>query len=319
MIKTKINARKMLILSTIVVLSGISYLLLSVDMNFFEYAMSIRVPKLIVMLITAFCIGSASIVFQSIINNTIVTPCLLGMNALYILIHTAVIFVLGSTSVFVTTKMLSFSIDLVIMAVATILIYGVLFKKTGGNVLYILLAGFIMSTFFSSITSTLQRIMDPNEFNTLQNSLIASFHKANYSIIVFAIVAIVAIVFLLRKELATLDIISLGKTQAINLGVDYDYTINRLLIGVSLFIAIATALVGPISFLGLIIANLSRQIFKTYRHTYLIFGSTLVGMFTLLAGQALIEHVFSFSANISAFINIGGGIYFLYLLLRARR
>ena len=52
--------------------------------------MKIRTPKLIVMLITAFAIGGASIVFQSIIHNTIVTPCLLGMNSLYTLIHTAV-------------------------------------------------------------------------------------------------------------------------------------------------------------------------------------------------------------------------------------
>ena len=63
------------------------------------YAMKIRTPKLIVILITAFAIGGASIVFQSIINNTIVTPCLLGMNSLYTLIHTAVVFGVGSGNV----------------------------------------------------------------------------------------------------------------------------------------------------------------------------------------------------------------------------
>ena len=48
----------------------------------FAYAMRIRAPKLFAMMITAFAIGGASLVFQSVINNTIVTPCLLGMNSL---------------------------------------------------------------------------------------------------------------------------------------------------------------------------------------------------------------------------------------------
>lgn len=316
---TRANNRKMFALGLLTILCIIAYQFIFVDLKYYDFAMSIRTPKLIVMLITAFCIGSASIVFQSIINNTIVTPCLLGMNSLYILIHTLVVFTFGSTSFLVTTKFLSFSLDLVIMGIASIFIYGVLFKKTKGNVLYILLTGTIMATLFSSITSTLQRIMDPNEYETLQNALIASFHKVNSEIIIFAIIAIAGIIFFLRKEFKYLDVITLGKDQAINLGVDYDKTIQKLLIGVTLFIAIATALVGPISFLGLVIANLARQLFKTYRHTYLVFGSVFIGMVMLLGGQTLIEHLFSFSTNLSVFINVGGGIYFMYLLLNNRR
>lgn len=304
-----------MILIGMVILSAMIYQFLLVDIKHFNYAMRIRTPKLIVMLVTSFCIGSATIVFQSIIQNTIVTPCLLGMNSLYILIHTAIVFVLGSGSFLVTSKLLSFSIDLVLMAFAAIILYGILFKKAKGNVLYILLTGTVMATLFSSITSTLQRIMDPNEYAALQNSLIASFHKVNSEIILFSIVLILGIIFFLRKEIALLNVITLGKEQAINLGVDYDKVIRKLLVGVTLFIAIATAMVGPISFLGLIIANLSRQLLKTYRHNFLIFGAVFISMTALLAGQVLIEHVFSFSTNISVFINVGGGIYFLYLLL----
>jgi iron complex transport system permease protein len=281
--------------------------------------MYIRTPKFAVMLLTAFCIGSASIVFQTLINNTIVTPCLLGMNALYILIHTLVIFFLGSTNILTRTKAFSFTVDLILMGAASLLIYGALFKKAKGNVLYIILAGTVMATLFSSLTTTLQRIMDPNEYETLQNALIAGFHKVNSSIIVFACIAIIVIIILLRKDLSNLNVISLGKDQAINLGVDYDITVRRLLLGVTLFIAIATAMVGPISFLGLIIANLSRQLFKTYRHSFLIFGCVFIGMIVLLAGQTLIERVFNFTTNIGVFINTGGGIYFLYLLLNNRR
>lgn len=311
-----VNGKKLLVLTALVLAAVLLFQFTGVNMKHFAYAMKIRTPKLVVILITSFCIGGATIVFQSLINNTIVTPCLLGMNALYILIHTSVVFVLGSMNVLVTSRTFSFSIDLVVMGVVALLIYGCLFKKTRGNVLYILLAGTVMATLFSSLTSALQRIMDPNEYETLMNALIASFHKVNSDIIALSLVLIIALIFILRKETALLDVITLGKDQAINLGVDYDKTVRRLLLGVTLLIATATAMVGPISFLGLIIANLSRQLFKTFRHGILIFGAVFIGMAVLLIGQTLVERVFSFSVNVSVFINVGGGIYFLYLLLR---
>ena len=127
------------------------------------------------------------------------------------------------------------------------------------------------------------------------------------------------VIFVLRKDLALLDVITLGKEQAVNLGVDYDRTIRRLLLGVTLCIAVATAMVGPISFLGLIIANLSRQLLKTFRHGQLILGSALFGMIVLVGGQLIVEQVFTYAIPVSVFITVGGGIYFLYLLLTNRR
>ena len=113
--------------------------------------------------------------------------------------------------------------------------------------------------------------------------------------------------------------LTLGKDQAINLGVDYDKCVRRLLLGVTLSIAVATALVGPISFLGLIIANLSRQLLKTYRHAHLILGAALLGTAVLVGGQLLVEHVYTYAIPVSVFITVGGGVYFLYLLLTDRR
>lgn len=315
----RMNKRKMFWLMLASIAAGVLYLFLFMNMKYFDYFMSLRVPKLIVMILVAFSIGAASIVFQSIINNTIVTPCLLGMNSLYTLIHTLVVFFLGSGSLFVINAHLSFGLDLILMGVTATIIYSYLFKKTKHNVLYVLLTGTIMTTFFSSIQSTLTRIMDPNEYDTLLSSLVASFSNINTSIILFSALLLATIIFVLRKELALLDVITLGKDQAINLGVDYDKTIRTLLLGVTLFIAIATAMVGPISFLGLIIANLSRQVFKTYRHTTLILGSFLIGIILLVTGQIIVERVFNYSIPISVFITVGGGLYFLYLLLKQRR
>lgn len=316
------NVKKITVLALFVLLAAVAYMLVEVHFDstkLFQYAMKIRTPKLIVMLITAFAIGGASIVFQSIINNTIVTPCLLGMNSLYTLIHTAVVFCAGSASVLASNPNLSFAVDLLLMGVVATVVYSYLFRKTNHNILYVLLIGTVLSSFFSSIQSTMTRIMDPNEYDALLNTLVASFSNINSEIIVFSLVLLALLIFWLRKALALLDVLTLGKAQAINLGVDYDRCVRHLLLGVTLCIAIATAMVGPISFLGLIIANLARQLLKTYRHTYLILGSALFGMFVLVGGQLLVEHAFAYAIPVSVFITVGGGIYFLYLLLNNRR
>lgn len=316
------NVKKLTIMAFLVVAAALLYLF--VDVNFaneklFAYSMKIRTPKLIAMLITAFAIGGASIVFQSIINNTIVTPCLLGMNSLYTLVHTAVVFFAGSGSILAVNANVSFAMDLLLMGVTATVIYSYMFKKTKHNVLYVLLIGTVLSSFFSSIQSSLLRVMDPNEYDSLLATLVASFSNINTEIIIFSLIVLALVIFVLRRDLALLNVITLGKEQAINLGVDYDRTIRRLLLGVTLCIAVATAMVGPISFLGLIIANLSRQLLRTYRHSQLILGSVLFGMVVLVAGQLIVEQVFVYSVPISVFITIGGGIYFLYLLLANRR
>ena len=316
------NRRKLALLVFLVVVAAAAYLFTDVSFaneRLFRYAMKIRIPKLIAMLVTAAAIGGASIVFQSVINNTIVTPCLLGMNSLYTLIHTAVVFVAGSGSFLVVNGNISFAVDLVLMGVAATVIYSYLFRKTNHNILYVLLIGTVLTSFFGSIQSTLVRVMDPNEYDSLLASLVASFSNINSEIIVFAVLLLAVLIFALRRELALLDVLTLGRDQAVNLGVDYDRAIRRLLLGVALCIAIATAMVGPISFLGLIIANLSRQLLKTYRHSQLIAGSALFGMIVLAGGQMIVEQVFVYAVPVSVYKTVGGGIYFLYLLLGKRR
>ena len=313
--KTHKNHLRLLILLLLVLLACAGYMTVGVhfeNQKLFAYAMRIRTPKLIAMLITAFAIGSASIVFQSIINNTIVTPCLLGMDQLYSLIHTAVFFLAVNANA-------AFAVDLAIMGAVATMIYSYLFQKTNHNVLYVLLIGTVLTSFFSSIQTTLTRVMDPNEYDTLLTDLVASFSNVNSAILVLSVVVLALVAFAFRKELALLDVLTLGKDQAINLGVDYDRCIRRLLLGVTLYIATATAMVGPLAFLGLIIANLSRQFLRTYRHSQLITGSVLFGMVVLIGGQLLVERVFVYSVPVSVFITVGGGVYFLYLLLTQRK
>lgn len=225
------NRRRLMLLVVLALLCAAGYLLVNTDpgnARLFAYSMKIRAPKLAAMALTAVSIGGASIVFQTIINNTIVTPCLLGMNSLYTLIHTAVVFFLGSSSIVASNANLAFGVDVILMGITATLLYGWIFRKTKHNVLYVLLVGTVLTSFFGSIQTTLTRVMDPNEYDALLSGLVASFSNINSEILLFSALLLAGVAFALRRELALLDVLTLGKEQAINLGVDYDRCIRRL-------------------------------------------------------------------------------------------
>ena len=166
------SGAKILIMVALALLVASAYTIFGLrfsNARLLHYQLAKRIPKLIVIALTAFSIGSASIVFQSVINNTIVTPCLLGMDALYTLVHTLVYFFAGAASILVTNKQISFAVDLVVVS---LLIYSYIFKKTGSNVLYVILIGTVLTSFFGSVQSTVTRIMDPNAYETLLTTLV---------------------------------------------------------------------------------------------------------------------------------------------------
>ena len=183
------NRRRLMLLAVLALLCAAGYLMVNTDpgnARLFAYSMKIRAPKLAAMALTAVSIGGASIVFQTIINNTIVTPCLLGMNSLYTLIHTAVVFFLGSSSIVASNANLAFGVDVILMGITATLLYGWIFRKTKHNVLYVLLVGTVLTSFFGSIQTTLTRVMDPNEYDALLSGLVASFSNINSEILLFS-------------------------------------------------------------------------------------------------------------------------------------
>src|SRR5699024_889312 len=113
--------------------------------------------------------------------------------------------------------------------------------------------------------------------------------------------------------------ISLGKEHALNLGIPYDAIVKKLLIAIAILISVATALVGPITFLGLLVVNVTYEFFRSYKHSVLIPGSILISIIALVGGQMIVERVFTFSTTLSVIINLVGGVYFLYLILRENK
>lgn len=310
------DRKKLIILAATIVIASLLFIGLGLTNQNYEYFLSRRVPKVLAMLLTGGCIAFSSIVFQTITHNRILTPNVLGLDSVYVFIQTLIVFLLGSLSGFRMGSTGNFLLTLGIMIAFSLVFYKVLFQKEMKNVMFLVLMGMVMGTFFSSVSDGMQFLMDPNEFLMMQDSMFASFNSMRTQLIGPSVLLIVIAVMYVRKEIKWLDALSLGREQAINLGVDYDRVVKKMLIVIAVMVSVSTALVGPITFLGILVSNLARQMMKTYKHSYLITAAVLVSMASLIVGQFLIERVLGYDVMLSMIINLVGGIYFLYLLLK---
>jgi len=312
------NSLKMFSLAIVAV--GCCALYLFHDLNgSFDYALPRRAIKVIAMVITGFTIAYSTVVFQTITHNRILTPSIMGLDALYLLLQTVIIFFLGSSHMIVVNKQVNFLLSVAVMIVFALVLYRFLFKKGGQPIYFLLLVGIIVGTFFSSISTFFQVLIDPNEFQIVQDRMFASFNNINSDLVWMAMVIIALVMTYAWRYVKYLDVLSLGREMAINLGVPYDSIVKQMLVIVAIFISISTALVGPITFFGLIVANLSYQFFKTYKHKVLISGAVVMSIIALVGGQWVVERIFTFSTTLSVIINFIGGVYFIYLLLKERK
>ncbi|KPC73974.1 iron ABC transporter permease [Thermoactinomyces vulgaris] len=284
-----------------------------------DYILPRRIYKVLAIMLTGASIAFATVVFQTITNNRILTPSVLGLDSLYMLIQTVIIFAFGSANLTIANKQINFLLSVGLMILFMGVFYKILFKREGQTIYFLLLVGLIFGTLFNSLSSFMQVLIDPNEFLIVQDKMFASFNNIHTDLLIITFVALLLISIYASRYLKYLDVLSLGKEQAVNLGVDYDFIVKRLLVLVAVLVSISTALVGPITFLGLLVANLAHEFMRTYRHTYLIAGSMLISVIALVGGQLIVERVFTFSTTLSVIINFIGGSYFFYLLLKENR
>ena len=310
------NKKKIIVLSLVAITFLVLFVVWGLTAKNYRFNLSLRIPKVLGILIAGTTISVASILFQTITNNRIITPSIIGLDSLYSLVQTIVVFVFGSTSLFMVNKTLNFLVSGTLMVILAMILFKVVLKKGKNNIFLLLLVGTAVGTSFRSLSSFMQVIIDPNEFDALQAKLFASFSLVNTKLLLVSVVILVIMGALLYKDFKKLDVMSLGREQAINLGVDYDKFSKKILVFVAILVSLSTALVGPITFLGIIVVNLTYEITKTYKHSVLLIVGTLISILALVGGQFLVERVFNFTTTISIIINFIGGIYFINLLLR---
>lgn len=315
----KVKDRKSILLLSILALGFILlFLFLGVNSNNFRYALYRRIPKIYAMILTGSSIGFSSLIFQTVTNNRILTPSILGIDSLYMLLQTTIVFLIGSTSVMIINKNINFGITICTMLVFSSLIYKFIFKRGSKNIFTLLLIGVVCGTLFESLTTFMQVLIDPVEFQIVQDKMQASFNNVNIDILLLSSIVIIICAVYIFQYLKVLDVMLLGRSEAISLGVDYDKTVKKVLVIVVILTSVATALVGPITFLGLLVVNIARQIAIDYTHKILSIITMILGIIALVGGQLLVERVMNFGVSLSVIINFIGGIYFVYLVIKER-
>jgi len=312
------NSTKFIILTIIAIVFILLYAFYNIQGGF-GYAFPRRLVRVAAMIVTGIAIAYSTIMFQTITRNRILTPSVMGIDSMYEVVQTVIYFVLGSASIFVVNHYLNFGVAIIAMIIFALILYRFLFRADKHPIYLLLLAGMIIGTLLGSLVSFLQVIIDPVEYLSLQTRLFASFNNVKTELLYVSLVILGGCFIYGGRMLRDLDVMSLGRDTAMNLGVNYDKIVLRVLVLSSILIATSTALVGPITFLGLIVSNLAYQYIVTYKHSLLIAGASLISIIALVGGQFLVQHVFHLNTTISVIINFIGGMYFIYLLLKESR
>ncbi|MEZ8314818.1 iron chelate uptake ABC transporter family permease subunit [Vibrio splendidus] len=284
----------------------------------YEFFLSLRLPKLLSIVLAAVAISASSLVFQTITNNRILTPSILGFDSLYMLVQTVLLFVFGSASFWVIDSIANFSMSVTVMILFSFALFHFYFKSKRNNVFTLLLIGIVCGSVFSSLANFLAMLIDPNEFAVLQNVMFASFNNVKGELVYLSLIPLGLSLLGLWLLAPKLDVLWLGVDNATSLGVNTKRLTQITLVIVSVMVAVSTALVGPVLFFGLITVSLARQVFKSYQHRVLIIASSLLAVVLLVSGQWFIEKVMAFETTVSVIINLVGGLYFMFLLLRTR-
>ncbi|EAI0870705.1 iron ABC transporter permease [Campylobacter coli] len=309
--------KKILILAFLTLIMALVFVFAGLK-DFDEYALKNRFLQIAAIVIVAICIAISTVIFQTLCNNKILTPAIIGLDSLYMLLQSALVFSLGSANLSVYRNDINFLITLACMVVFSLGLYKILFSSDK-SIYLIMLLGLIFETLFSTLSSFFEILIDPDEFMIIQGRMFASFDNVAFDVLALAyIVTLLSFIWIFRY-MKFLDPLSLGKDLSINLGINYQKISKHLMIIIAILTSISTALVGPITFLGLLVVNITYELFKTAKHSILLLACILISILALLGGVFFVSRIFDYNTTISVIINFLGGIYFIYLVLKGNK
>ena len=301
--------RRLLCLGAAAVLCIAAYMTIGLRGNI-GFVLTLRATKLVALLQVSVSIAISTVIFQTVTNNRILTPSIMGLDALYTFGQILLVFALGGLGYAALDAQLKFGGEvLLLMALATGLLLPML--KRGTDMGLMLLAGVIFGVLFRSLQSLLARLVDPNDFAVAQSASFANFNDVRTDLLILATVFTVIATVIAWRARHMLDIVALGVT--------WTKTVTGLLLLVSALVAVSTALVGPVAFFGLLVVAIAERIVDTRRHALLMPAAALTAIVILVGGQTLFQHGLGNSSTLGVVIEFAGGLAFLILLFLGSR
>lgn len=310
------TSQRLSLLTLLVILSVIVFMTINIQGNL-QYVLALRAKKVMTLILVGYSIAVSTVLFQTATGNRILTPSIMGFDSLYILIQTSLVFYFGSKFTVLINPYWMFFFEVILMLTFSGLLYWFLFIANR-SLHQLVLTGVVIGILFHSLSSLIQRLIDPNEFNFLQDRFFSSFNNPDQDLLWIAGLMVLAVSLYGLRSLRAYDVMSLGQEHAINLGVNYKKQIVKILLTVAILVSISTALVGPVTFLGLLVAHLAYISINSYQHRYLIPAAAMIATITLVFGQIVLEQLFSFDTNLRVIVDFFGGLAFIFLLIRKK-
>ena len=309
---------RLLLALALCALAAVAFMTLNLSGNL-GFILELRSRKVASMIVVGWATGVATVAFQTVTNNRLLTPSIMGLDALYVFLQSLLILMLGVAVVGQIGAYQMFALNVALMLGVATLLTGVLFGRRSRSSYVVVLAGLVLGSVLRSLSSLIARVLDPSAFTVLQDNLFASFTAVNPELIWLGAANVAAASFWLWRRRADLDVLSLGRDAAVSLGVAYQRTVRGVLLVATLLVCVSTALVGPITFLGLIVAAIAHQISGTGRHSIVMPMAGLLGVGILLGGQTVLEQLLGQATVLSVVIEFVGGLAFIWLVIRKVR
>ncbi|MHC5307602.1 iron chelate uptake ABC transporter family permease subunit [Bartonella sp. LJL80] len=277
-----------------------------------------RFTKLASLVLIAYTIAVSTVLFQTVSNNRILTPSIMGFDQLYILIQTLVVYFVGTTTIPGISEEVKFLCEALILVIFSTLLFRWLFSGSVKGLHMTLLIGVVFGGLFFSLRMLMQLQLNPDEAVNLTDVMFANFNRFNTGLIgISAIIALIVSVIGWRMR-HLFDVLTLGRDASINLGIDYRKSVTLILILISILVSVSTALVGPVTFFGLLVASLAYQLTPSSKHIVVLPVAVLLSIVFLVGGQFVLEQLFNMASRLSFIIEFAGGIVFLTLLMKGK-
>ncbi|HBO7196076.1 iron chelate uptake ABC transporter family permease subunit [Pseudomonas aeruginosa] len=284
----------------------------------FEYVIPKRLNRLGAIVIGGVCVAVSSIVFQTIAGNRILTPAVMGYEAVYLLLQSLLTLVLGGHGLIAIGRNESFFLSIVFMLAYSWAVHRYFFKDGRRNVYFLLLLGLVLTMLFGTMIQFIQLKISPGDFGIVQGFIYASFNRAQPEQLAYAAVLLAAISIVLAKTLPSLDVLALGREQSLSLGLDYKRSVRLYLSIIAALVAVSTSLIGPTAFMGIFVANITYSMTRSTWHRLTLPTGCAVAVGIFIVAQLLVEHVFNYTTTVSILVNLVCGAYFLMLMVRTR-
>ncbi|MGO2997553.1 MAG: iron chelate uptake ABC transporter family permease subunit [Moraxellaceae bacterium] len=306
------------IAAIVLLISMVLFLTLNVN-GYWDFALPLRGKKLLALMVVGYAIGVSTLLFQTLTHNPILTPSLLGFDSLYVLLQSLLLFFLGAISFTSLDPIAKFTLELVLMFGASLLLFKLLFSKSSQDLTRLILVGVIFGVLFRSLSALIARLINPDDFVVVQSASYAQFNTINPQLLGISLfICAITAVFVWRLRYQC-DVLMLGKAQAINLGIHYQRLAFGLLTIIAVLVATATALVGPVTFFGLLVCALTNRMARHMYHSERLILVSLVAMICLVLGQTVFEQLLDMAGVLSVVIELAGGLVFLALIFMSQR